>query len=276
MCDLNMGEWLLGAKTAERCHFMCLGWVKSSCWAEWLQVISTLVRKKALQLCVDMADLLGLSPEAEIRAVTPRQHTFVFSFQTFASQATKNILWLMWDNRTLMESRLNTSLWAWILDFLTARPPAVRVGSPTSKPLTLNIGTSKVVYLCPRCTLCTYTTVWSGTAPTPSSSLLMTTGWITSNDEKAYLEVVADLSLRHKANNLLLKLSRTKGVQIIENLTLYTYTIILERKARLYHLRQLKKSSFIWGPEDLLFWCCGKHPNRGHYQPVWDLLCSGP
>lgn len=29
-------------RAAEGCHFACLGWVKSSCWGEWLEVISTI------------------------------------------------------------------------------------------------------------------------------------------------------------------------------------------------------------------------------------------
>ena len=39
---------------------------------------------------------------------------------------------------------------------------------------------------------------------------------------------------------------------------------------------QTALGSFSRGPKDLLLWCCGKHPNRGHYQPAQQLHCSGP
>lgn len=86
-----------------------------------------LVRGKALQLCVDMSDLLCLLPEAERRIVTLRQDTGVFPFQTFAKEDIKSMLWLIC-NRTVMDLGLNTFLCARILDFLTSRTPEVKVG----------------------------------------------------------------------------------------------------------------------------------------------------
>jgi len=41
---------------------------------------------------------------------------------------------------TIVPSRLNTTLFAWIMDFLTARSQVVRVGKHTCRPLTLNTG----------------------------------------------------------------------------------------------------------------------------------------
>jgi len=67
------------------------------------------------------------------------------------------------------------------------------------------------------CTPCTHMTVWSGSAPTPSSSLRMTVvvGLISGNDEKAYLEEVANLSLWCQDNSLMLNFSKTKELIII-------------------------------------------------------------
>jgi len=44
---------------------------------------------------------------------------------------------------------LNTSLCAWILDFLTARPQVVRVGRYTTRSLTLNTGSHQGCVLGP-------------------------------------------------------------------------------------------------------------------------------
>jgi len=49
----------------------------------------------------------------------------------------------------LFELGLNTPLWAWILDFLTAKPQVIRVGRHTFRPLTLNTGTSQGCILSP-------------------------------------------------------------------------------------------------------------------------------
>ena len=55
-------------------------------------------------------------------------------------------------------------------------------------------------------------TAWPSTTPIPSLSLLMTTvvGLITDNDETAYWEVVRDLTLWCKDNNLSLNVIKTK------------------------------------------------------------------
>jgi len=49
----------------------------------------------------------------------------------------------------LIELELNTPLCAWILDFLTARPQVVRVDRHTSRPLTLNTGSTQGCILSP-------------------------------------------------------------------------------------------------------------------------------
>jgi hypothetical protein len=65
---------------------------------------------------------------------------------------------------------LNTSLFNWILDFLTGRPQVVRVGKNTSAMLILNTGASQGCLL----SACSLMTSWSGTTPTPSLSLQVT------------------------------------------------------------------------------------------------------
>jgi len=112
----------------------------------------------------------------------------------------------------LIELGLNTPLCAWILDFLTARPQVVRVGRQTSKSLTLNTGTPRVVFLAPYFTPCTHMIVWPGSASTPLSSLRVTVvvGLISGNDENAYLEEVANLSLCCQDNSLMLNVSKTQ------------------------------------------------------------------
>ena len=68
---------------------------------------------------------------------------------------------------------LNTSLFNWILDFLTGRPQAVRVGKNTSATLILNTGASQGCLL----SACSLMTSWSGTTLTPSLSLQVTQQW---------------------------------------------------------------------------------------------------
>ncbi len=119
----------------------------------WVTVghLNYLVSSKALHLCVDMADLLGLSPVAkrgtywkqrlrqgfclmhvmQSYSATLSQDTHVFPFQPFASVDTKNMVWLIW-NRTLMG--LNTSLCVWTswLPELRSSEWAVELPNPSS------------------------------------------------------------------------------------------------------------------------------------------------
>jgi len=65
----------------------------------------------------------------------------------------------------------------------------------------------------PSCTPCTHLFVWPGPAPTPLSSLqmmVMVLGLFSGNDEKAYLEEVANPSLWCQDNSLMLNVSKTK------------------------------------------------------------------
>ncbi len=77
----------------------------------------------------------------------------------------------------LAQLGLNTSLCNWLLDFLTGRPQAVRVGINTSSTITLNTGAPKDVCWAPSSSLCWPTTAHRHTTLTFSSSLRMTRLW---------------------------------------------------------------------------------------------------
>ncbi len=72
---------------------------------------------------------------------------------------------------------LNNSLCNWILDFLTGRPQSVRVGHNTSSTTTLSTGAHKAVCSARCSSRCWPTTALPSSAPTTSSSLLMTQQW---------------------------------------------------------------------------------------------------
>ena len=83
----------------------------------------------------------------------------------------------------------NTSLCNWLLDFLTGRPQAVRVGSSTSSTITLNTGAPQ------GCVLSTllFTLLTQDCTPLHNSNLLIefaddttVVGLIRNNDETDY------------------------------------------------------------------------------------------
>ncbi|KAK0131470.1 putative RNA-directed DNA polymerase from transposon X-element [Merluccius polli] len=93
---------------------------------------------------------------------------------------------------------LTPPMCAWILDFLTARPQVVRVGRHTSNPLTLNTGSLQSCILSPLLySLYTHSCVarFSSNSIIKFADDIVVVGLIPDNDEKAYLEEVADLSL---------------------------------------------------------------------------------
>ncbi|KAJ8353266.1 hypothetical protein SKAU_G00208330 [Synaphobranchus kaupii] len=113
----------------------------------------------------------------------------------------------------LIELGLNTPLCAWILDFLTDRPQVVRVGRHTSNPLTLNTGSPQGCVLSPLLySLYTHDCVarFSSNTIIKFADDTVVVGLISNNDEKAYLEEVADLSLWCQDNSLLLNVTKTK------------------------------------------------------------------
>jgi len=84
------------------------------------------------------------------------------------------------------------------LDLLTAPSHVVRVGRHTSKPLTLNTGSSNGCILSPLLySLYTLDCVARSSSNTIVKFLddTVVVGLISSNDKKAYLEEVANLSL---------------------------------------------------------------------------------
>lgn len=175
---------------------------------------------------------------------------------------------------------LSTSLCNWLLDFLSQRPQAVRVGNNISGSITLSTGAPQGCVLSPLL----FTLLTHDCTPTHSSNHLVkfaddTTlvGLITNGDETHYRKEVELLTRWCKDNNLLLNISKTKeivvsfqkghtqhppltidgtavervsstkflGVHISDDLSWTTNTASLAKKAhqRLYFLRKLKRAS---------------------------------
>ncbi len=89
----------------------------------------------------------------------------------------------------LVQLGLNTSLCSWLLDFLTGRPQAVRVGSNTSSTIILKQGPPKDVCWAPSSSLCWPTTAHRHTTPTASLNLRMTRlWWVSSATEMRQLQ----------------------------------------------------------------------------------------
>ena len=174
---------------------------------------------------------------------------------------------------------LNTSLCNWLLDFLSERPQAVRVGNNTLSSITLGTGAPQGCVLSPLL----FTLLTHDCTPTYSANHMVkyvddTTlvGLITKFDETHYREEVNLLTTWCRANNLLLNVSKTKeivvdfrrghtehppltidgaavervsrtkflGVHISEDLSWTTNTASMTKKAqrRLYFLRKLKQA----------------------------------
>uniref|UniRef100_A0A8C7XV90 Reverse transcriptase domain-containing protein n=1 Tax=Oryzias sinensis TaxID=183150 RepID=A0A8C7XV90_9TELE len=174
---------------------------------------------------------------------------------------------------------LPTSTCLWILDFLTARPQRVRVGSHTSTALTLSTGSPQGCVLSPLL----YTLYTQDCTSThPSNTIIKfaddttVVGLISGNDESAYQDEVERLCVWCEKNNLILNTTKTKemvvdyrrnktviqplsiggdcvervaafkllGVTIEQDLTWGANTTALVKKAqqRLYFLRLLKKN----------------------------------
>ncbi|KAI3357157.1 hypothetical protein L3Q82_015460 [Scortum barcoo] len=87
----------------------------------------------------------------------------------------------------LRDLGLNSTLCDWILNFLTGRPQAVRMGSTTSSTLTLNTGAPQGCVLSPLL----YSLFTHDCVATHSSNTIV--GLITGDDETAYREVRGDI-----------------------------------------------------------------------------------
>uniref|UniRef100_A0A9J7X865 Reverse transcriptase domain-containing protein n=1 Tax=Cyprinus carpio carpio TaxID=630221 RepID=A0A9J7X865_CYPCA len=170
----------------------------------------------------------------------------------------------------LVELGLNTSLCNWLLDFLTGRPQAVRVGSNTSSTITLNTGAPQGCVLSPL-------------TPSHNSNLFIkfaddttVVGLISNRDETNYRSEVSRLAGWCSDNNLSLNVEKTKeivvdfrsahtqhvpltingatvervsstkflGVHITEDLSWTDNTAALAKKSqqRLYFLRKLRRA----------------------------------
>ncbi len=180
----------------------------------------------------------------------------------------------------LVQLGLNTSLCNWLLDFLTGRPQAVRVGSNTSSTITLNTGAPpQGCVLSPLL----FTLLTHDCTPSNNSNLFIkfaddktVVGLISNRDETNYRSEVSHLAGWCSDNNLSLNVEKTKeivvdfrsvhnqhapltingatvervsstmflGVHITEDLFWTNNTAALAKKAqqRLYFLRKLRRA----------------------------------
>ncbi len=179
----------------------------------------------------------------------------------------------------LAQLGLNTSLCNWLLDFLTGRPQAVRVGINTSSTITLNTGAPQGCVLSPLL----FTLLTHDCTPSHNSDLFIkfaddttVVGLISNRDETNYRSEVSRLAGWCRDNNLSLNVEKTKeivvdfrrvhtqhapltingatverasstkflGVHITEDLSWTNNTAALAKKAqqRLYFLRKLRRA----------------------------------
>ncbi len=173
----------------------------------------------------------------------------------------------------------STSLCNWLLDFLTGRPQAVRVGSNTSSTITLNTGAPQGCVLSPLL----FTLLTHDCTPSNKSNLFIkfaddmtVVGLISNRDETNYRSEVSRLAGWCSDNNLSLNVEKTKeivvdfrrvhtqhapltingatvervsstkfmGVHITEDLSWTNNTAALAKKEqqRLYFLRKLRRA----------------------------------
>ncbi len=179
----------------------------------------------------------------------------------------------------LAQLGLNTSLCNWLLDFLTGRPQAVRVGINTSSTITLNTGAPQGCVLSPLL----FTLLTHDCTPSHNSNLFIkfaddttVVGLISNRDETNYRSEVSHLAGWCRVNNLSLNVEKTKeivvdfrkvhtqhapltingatverasstkflGVHITEDLSWTNNIAALAKKAqqRLYFLRKLRRA----------------------------------
>ncbi len=179
----------------------------------------------------------------------------------------------------LVQLGLNTSLCNWLLDFLTGRPQAVRVGSNTSSTITLNTGAPQGCVLSPLL----FTLLIHDCTPSHDSNHFIkfaddttVVGLISNRDETNYRSEVSRLAGWCSDHNLSLNVEKTKeivvdfrrvhslhapltingatvervsstkflGVHITEDLSWTNNTAALAKKAqqRLYFLRKLRRA----------------------------------
>ncbi len=177
----------------------------------------------------------------------------------------------------LVQLGLNTSRCNWLLDFLTGRPQAVRVGINTSSTITLNTGAPQGCVLSPLL----FPLLTHDCTPSHNSNLFMkfaddttVVGLISNRDETNYRSEVSHLARWCSDNNLFLNVEKTKeivvdfsrvhtqhapltingatvermsstkflGEHITEDLSWTNNTAALAKKAQLYFLRKLRRA----------------------------------
>ncbi len=117
----------------------------------------------------------------------------------------------------LVQLGLNTSLCNWLLDFLTGRPQAVRVGINTSSTITLNTGAPQGCVLSPLL----FTLLTHDCTPSHNSNLFIkfaddttVVGLISNRDETNYRSEVSRLAGWCSDNNLSLNVEKTKEIVV--------------------------------------------------------------
>ncbi|XP_053083886.1 uncharacterized protein LOC128317198 [Pangasianodon hypophthalmus] len=112
---------------------------------------------------------------------------------------------------------INTSMCNWLLDFLTGRPQAVRVGNNTSSTITLNTGAPQGCVLSPQ----RFTLLTHDCTPMYSTNLFIkfgddttVVGLISNNDETNYRNEVQQLAIWCTNNNLSLNIEKTKEIVV--------------------------------------------------------------
>ena len=117
----------------------------------------------------------------------------------------------------LLQLGLSTSLCNWLLDFLTGRPQAVRVGSNTSSTITLNTGAPQGCVLSPLL----FTLLTHDCTPSHNSNLFIkfaddttVVGLISNKDETNYRNEVRRLAGWCTDNNLSLNVEKTKEIVV--------------------------------------------------------------
>lgn len=172
------------------------------------------------------------------------------------------------------------SLCAWILNFLSNRPQAVKIGNCSSSIISLNIGAPQGCVLSPLLySLYTHdcSAIHSSNSIVKFADDTVVVGLISNNDETAYLNEVEMLSSWCAENSLELNVTKTKelvvdyrrgkdqknyaqleifgtpvervscfkylGVNISEDLSWSPHitTVVKKARQRLYHLRRLRK-----------------------------------
>ncbi len=117
----------------------------------------------------------------------------------------------------LAQLGLNTSLCNWLLDFLTGRPQAVRVGINTSSTIILNTGAPQGCVLSPLL----FTLLTHDCTPSHNSNLFIkfaddttVVGLISNRDETNYRSEVSRLAGWCRDNNLSLNVKKTKEIVV--------------------------------------------------------------